>query len=213
MLIEVTKRVPVAAGLGGGASDAAAVLRGLNVLWGLDWPVERLTELAAALGSDVPFFLHGGTARCTGRGEVVAPLRDPPPLPLLLLLPPVEPPPDKTARRYRALTDPDFSRGQHAQRLARSIGRGAPPPARDLVNAFEAVVERSESELVAHYALYRATGGPQLHLCGAGPALYLLVPERARTAELRRDFEAAGARVFETRTLPRAAALAVTRDA
>ena len=66
--IEVEKRVPAAAGLGGGSSDAAAVLRGLARLWQLDWPIERLEEVAASVGSDVPFFLHGGTARCRGRG-------------------------------------------------------------------------------------------------------------------------------------------------
>jgi len=212
--IEVTKRVPVAAGLGGGSSDAAAVLRGLNALWSLDWPVERLMEVAAALGSDVPFFLHGGMARCTGRGEQVAPLRDLRPLRLLLLLPPLTPRAGKTARRYGALTARDFSAGDDADRLARRVERGAPPSADELVNVFEPVVERTEAELVAHYAAYRvAGGGLQLHLCGAGAALYLLVQEQPRVAELRRRLESAGAEVLEARTIPRRAALAITRDA
>jgi 4-diphosphocytidyl-2-C-methyl-D-erythritol kinase len=208
--IEVTKRIPVAAGLGGGSSDAAAVLRGLNELWGLDWPIERLTGIAAELGSDVPFFLHGGTARCTGRGEVVEPLRDMRALQLLLLLPPVPPADNKTARRFGALTAKDFSDGKHAQRLAASLARHAPPPARDLVNAFEAVIERSDPELLMHYVSYRAAGAPQLHLCGAGPTLFVLVSKRAQLAALRRGFEAAGAEVIETATLPRAEATAVT---
>lgn len=207
--IEVTKRVPVAAGLGGGSSDAAAVLRGLDVLWELDWPVERLEEIAAQLGSDVPFFLHGGTARCTGRGEIVEPLRDLRPLRLLVLLPPTAPAAGKTARRFGALVERDFGEGEHSRRTAQRIARGAPPPARDLVNVFEAVVERSDAELVAHYAAYGVAGARQLHLCGAGPAVYLFVTEDARVAELRRDFQDAGARVFEARTLPRERALAV----
>ena len=212
--IELTKRVPVAAGLGGGSSDAAAVLRGLNVLWGLDWPPERLATVAAQLGSDVPFFLHGGTARCTGRGERVQPLRDlRPPLRLLLLLPPLPATPGKTARRYGALTERDHTDGEHVQRLAARLGRGAPPPPQDMVNAFEAVVERTETELVAHYAAYRATGASPLRLCGAGPALYLPVEGGARVGELRRDLRAAGAEVIEAHTLPRERALAVTTDA
>ena len=211
--ITLDKRVPVAAGLGGGSSDAAAVLRGLNALWGLGWPDGRLGEVAASLGSDVPFFLHGGTARCSGRGEQVEPLRDVGRLRLLLVLPPLPAQPAKTTRRYAALRAPDFSDGHRVRRLAQRIGRGAPPPARDLSNAFEAVVERTEPELVAHYAAYAAAGAPQLHLCGAGPALYLLLPENAQPSALRRDLERAGAEVIEARTLPRADALAIAADA
>src|SRR5439155_354990 len=67
--ITLEKRIPVAAGLGGGSTDAAAVLVGLNRLWGLRWSGARLAELAVTLGMDVPFFLRGGAALGTGRGE------------------------------------------------------------------------------------------------------------------------------------------------
>ncbi|MBX7112113.1 MAG: 4-(cytidine 5'-diphospho)-2-C-methyl-D-erythritol kinase [Dehalococcoidia bacterium] len=210
--IEVTKRIPSPAGLGGGSSDAAAVLRGLNVLWGLDWPLTRLSEAAATVGSDVPFFLHGGAARCTGRGEVVEPLRDLRPLRLLILVPPVGAMANKTARRYGALTPHDFTDGHRSWRLSQRLARGAPPPTNDLVNVFETVVERTDAELLAHYASYRAAGAPQLHLCGAGPAVYVFVHEGARVADLRRGFEALGARVLEARTLPRAAAQAIAPE-
>ena len=69
----LTKRIPVGGGLGGGSSNAAAALRALNRLWGLDWSTERLMDAAAKLGSDVPFFLIGGTALIRGRGEQVRP--------------------------------------------------------------------------------------------------------------------------------------------
>ena len=69
--VRLTKRVPAQAGLGGGSSDAAGALVGLNTLWGLGLGVEELVPVAAAVGSDVAFFLWGGTARCRGRGEVV----------------------------------------------------------------------------------------------------------------------------------------------
>ena len=71
--IHLVKRIPAGAGLGGGSSDAAAVLRGLVELYGLTPPDGQLAELAASLGADVPFFLHGGTARCRGIGERVEP--------------------------------------------------------------------------------------------------------------------------------------------
>src|SRR5216683_776287 len=69
--IVLDKRIPVAAGLGGGSSDAAATLWGLNHLWGLRWRRERLIALATGLGMDVPFFLGPGRALGTGRGEVL----------------------------------------------------------------------------------------------------------------------------------------------
>jgi 4-diphosphocytidyl-2-C-methyl-D-erythritol kinase len=67
--LRLKKRIPVAAGLGGGSSDAAATLLGLNQLWDLRWPRERLEALAVELGMDVPFFLSRGPALATGRGE------------------------------------------------------------------------------------------------------------------------------------------------
>lgn len=218
--IAVEKRIPSPGGLGGGSSDAGAVLRGLNALWGLDWPVERLAAVGASIGSDVPFFVHGGTARCTGRGERVQPLRDLTPLRVMVMLPPVPSRPDKTARRFAALQARDFSDGRRSERLAHRIDRGAPPPARDLGNAFEAVVERGASELLAHYSMYEAAASPRyggasfnarIHLCGAGPAIYMFIHQNAKAAELRRDFEAAGAEVFEARTLSRKASTAIER--
>src|SRR5206468_3968748 len=72
--ITLDKRIPVAAGLGGGSTDAAAVLVGLNRVWGLGWSTARLADAAVKLGMDVPFFLHGGAALATGRGDRLAPL-------------------------------------------------------------------------------------------------------------------------------------------
>jgi 4-diphosphocytidyl-2-C-methyl-D-erythritol kinase len=207
--IVVKKNIPSPAGLGGGSSDAAAVLRGLNRLWDLGWSTERLADVGARIGADVPFFVYGGTAHCTGRGEIVDPLRDLTPQRALVLLPPVPIAPGKTARMYGALHEHDFTDGDRPQRLARRIARAAPPPTNDLVNAFESVVERTEPELVAHYAMYTGAGAPRLHLCGSGPAVYLWVREAAKISELRRDFEQVGATVFEIRTLGREAALAV----
>ena len=71
MDVEIQKRIPSSAGLGGASSDAAAALMAANRLWQLDWSIERLSNLAAAVGSDVPFFLRGAAAVCRGRGEKV----------------------------------------------------------------------------------------------------------------------------------------------
>lgn len=85
--IRLTKRIPVGAGLGGGSSDAAAVLLGCNLLAGSPLDRERLKELAAELGSDIPFFLHCGTAECSGRGEIIKPIEGIKEIPFLLIFP------------------------------------------------------------------------------------------------------------------------------
>jgi 4-diphosphocytidyl-2-C-methyl-D-erythritol kinase len=74
--LELRKRIPAGAGLGGGSSDAAAALRALNDLWKLNWPLARLREMAAGIGSDVPLFLEPGSAVIRGRGERVERLRE-----------------------------------------------------------------------------------------------------------------------------------------
>ncbi len=72
--LSLTKRIPTAAGLGGGSSDAAAALSAANRAWELDWPLDKLARLGAKLGSDVPFFLASAPAICRGRGEQVEPV-------------------------------------------------------------------------------------------------------------------------------------------
>lgn len=87
--IHLDKRIPVAAGLAGGSSDAAATLRGLNRLWNLNIPNEELQVLGAELGSDVPFCVTGGTALATGRGEKLEPISAPPQCWVVLAKPPI----------------------------------------------------------------------------------------------------------------------------
>lgn len=74
LAISLHKNIPSGAGLGGASSDAAACLIGLNALWKLDLSISDLTALAGRLGSDVPFFINGPIAQCTGRGEIITPL-------------------------------------------------------------------------------------------------------------------------------------------
>ena len=131
--IGLHKRIPLAAGLGGGSTDAAATLVGLCRLWERDLRRGELAALAAELGSDVPFFLYGGTALAEGRGERVTPL---PPLrhaDLVLVAPPIDLP-AKTATLYRSL-DP---RRLHRRRgHAGARGRSAQAPAADAGRALQ----------------------------------------------------------------------------
>ncbi|HEX4146825.1 MAG TPA: 4-(cytidine 5'-diphospho)-2-C-methyl-D-erythritol kinase [Pirellulales bacterium] len=87
--IELTKRIPLASGLAGGSSDAAAALVAANAAWNLGYNGEQLADIGAELGSDVPFFIHGGPAVCRGRGERVEPVRDLAPMHFVVARPPV----------------------------------------------------------------------------------------------------------------------------
>jgi 4-diphosphocytidyl-2-C-methyl-D-erythritol kinase len=75
--IDVDKRIPMGAGLGGGSSDAATCLVALNRLWGIDWPLSRLAALGLSLGADVPVFVQGRAAWAEGVGEILTPLEPP----------------------------------------------------------------------------------------------------------------------------------------
>lgn len=86
--IHLEKRIPHGAGLGGGSSNAAVALRGLNALTGGPLPLERLHELAAQVGSDVPFFLYDAVCDASGRGELLTPVAFPWTLPVVLIKPP-----------------------------------------------------------------------------------------------------------------------------
>jgi 4-diphosphocytidyl-2-C-methyl-D-erythritol kinase len=87
--IHLDKKIPISAGLAGGSSDAAATLRGLNRLWGLEIPLDELQRLGAILGSDVPFCIGGGTALATGRGELLHAIESPPQCWVILAKPPI----------------------------------------------------------------------------------------------------------------------------
>jgi 4-diphosphocytidyl-2-C-methyl-D-erythritol kinase len=87
--VRLVKRIPSAAGLGGASSDAATALVAANVGWGLNWSLEQLAELAAEIGSDVPFFLHAWPAICRGRGEQMERVSLPGMLPVVVVRPPM----------------------------------------------------------------------------------------------------------------------------
>ena len=97
--VRLTKRIPLAAGMAGGSTDAAAALAAANEAWDLHWPDERLAEIAATLGSDIPFFFARTSALCRGRGEQIEPLAALVPLDFVVIAPPAG---LSTADVYRA---------------------------------------------------------------------------------------------------------------
>ncbi|HEY49624.1 MAG TPA: 4-(cytidine 5'-diphospho)-2-C-methyl-D-erythritol kinase [Dehalococcoidia bacterium] len=178
--ISLIKEIPVAAGLGSGATDAAATLNGLNQLWELNLSTQRLVELAANLGSDVAFFLYGGTALARGRGETVTPLPPAPELWMVLLRPDIEPGPGKTAQLYSQLHAQNFTSGQFTQRLVDHLHEGGGISTSLLFNVFEQVAFTYFPGLSDYRTRFVGAGADSVHLAGAGPTLYTLVPGEAQ---------------------------------
>lgn len=181
--IGLRKRIPVAAGLGGGSSDAAAALRGLARLWGVPFD-GRVAALAARLGADVPFLLRGGTALASGVGDRLDWL-DPPARGWVVLLAAAAEQPDKTARAYRALAPTDFSDGAATAAVARALRAGNPAALADGRNGFDAAADRLFSGVAGARARLRAAGAPWARLSGAGPTVFTIVPDGQRAEAIR----------------------------
>ena len=206
--MRLSKAIPVAAGLGGGSSDAAAALCGLNELWGLGLSPEALADVAARLGSDVPFFLHGGTALVEGRGERVTTLPDAQRQKLVIALPTLTLA-DKTRHMYSLLTPTDYTDGSMAGRLADAIHQGRPVADGHLFNVFDGPAFRAFPELEHLRQALLAAGARSVHLTGSGPALFALVDAPTERERLTRAAADAGARVLVAASAPAAQALAL----
>jgi 4-diphosphocytidyl-2-C-methyl-D-erythritol kinase len=176
--LELTKNIPIAAGLGGGSSDAACCLLALNELFASGLSPEELRLLAAELGSDVPFFVEGGTALCTGKGEVVTQL---PPAPHFAGI--VASPGDsmKTGEMYGRLTPEDFQ-GPEAEEMLGSIRSGRlENVCSALFNTFEKVALRAMPEIAALKKRLEDVGSVGSLLCGSGPTVFGVFPGLEQT--------------------------------
>jgi len=174
--IRLAKRIPMGAGLGGGSSDAAAVLLALPALAGRILPLSKLCELGAALGSDVPFFLLGGTAVGIGRGTELFPLPDRPPRAGLLVAPAVH---VSTAEAYRRLSPRLTVELQESTIFSfQSLvwDRGLPEAA---CNDFEAVVFEEHGRLAGLKKRLVRMGASPVLMSGSGSAIYGLFRGRA----------------------------------
>lgn len=192
--IRLQKQLPLAAGLGGGSSNAAHTLRGLNELFGQPLPPEQLHELAAALGSDVPFFLQDGPALATGRGERVEPL---PAFPAL-------------RGRGLLLVHPGFgvSTAWAYRQLARhpAVLNGRPGRARELIaelqspdlagasahvyNSLEAPVLPKHPLLQIYQDFLRDRGAVIAMMSGSGSTTFALTPGADAAEALAEQFRA-----------------------
>jgi 4-diphosphocytidyl-2-C-methyl-D-erythritol kinase len=173
--LRVHKQIPLAGGLGGGSSDAGTLLAAIGRLAGIS--DAELLPIAAELGSDVPFFLRGGTALATGSGTDLEPLPSPStPFPLVLVVPDVGIP-RKTATLYASLTAGDFSDGELTRQIANQLRQVNPIDRAMLQNAFARALDAYAPIREARDALERA-GANVVLPSGAGPSLIGIFPSQ-----------------------------------
>ena len=169
--IAIQKHIPVCAGLAGGSSDAAAVLRALNEHTGAGLSPERLAKIGEAVGSDVPYCVLGGTALAEGRGEVLTPLSPLPPCHVAVCKPPlpISPPPLLAPAGPENIMRPPDTQG-----LIAALGRGdLPDVARRMYNVFEDVLEpRRRAQIDAIKAQLIDCGALGASMTGSGPTVF-----------------------------------------
>jgi 4-diphosphocytidyl-2-C-methyl-D-erythritol kinase len=200
--IEITKRIPLSSGLGGDSSGAAATLRGLNKLWQLGLSPAELLELASRLGSDVAFFLYGGTALVEGRGEIITPL---PPLPhrwIALMIPDVPRMVEKTKRLYASLKPNHYTDGQITEKFIKALKADKEFKPSLLFNTFENVAFDQFSGLKVYKEHFLKLGAPDVHLAGSGPALFTMIKDKAEAEELYGYLQKQGVECYLATTLP-----------
>ncbi len=168
--LRLVKRIPVAAGLAGGSTDAAATLHGLDQLWGLGLRPQELAALGAELGSDVAFFFSTPAAWCTGRGEQVAPLALGKPLWFVLVCPPFG---LATAEVYGSLSVPEQAQTGAEIRQAALEG-DVEEIGRRLHNRLQPVAERLCPALVPLLAQLASVGPAGQAMSGSGTSLFAL---------------------------------------
>jgi 4-diphosphocytidyl-2-C-methyl-D-erythritol kinase len=190
--VRIRKRIPLAAGLGGGSSDAAAVLRALAAVWKVD---VDLVRVAASVGSDVPFFASGlAVALVSGRGEAVRPLPRPAePIHVVVLRPPLR---LATAEVFAAHLTADRSAAPHVDALVIAFERGVVTPDLLRVHAANDLLPAAVRRCEAIRSWQEAAGarGIPLFLTGSGPTLFAIADDRADALRTARILRRAGLR-------------------
>lgn len=168
--IELTKGIPVSAGLGGGSADAAAVMRAFDILFGLNLTDEELQTTALELGADVPFCLNGGTALAEGIGEKLTPLKSPESVPMVLVKPSFG---VSTKEVYESLDINLIKKRPDTEKLIEFIEKN------DVQNLAENMVNTLETVTISRYPIIcdiknmlREAGAAGSIMSGSGPAVF-----------------------------------------
>ncbi|WOV87619.1 4-(cytidine 5'-diphospho)-2-C-methyl-D-erythritol kinase [Sporosarcina oncorhynchi] len=181
--VEITldKRIPVAAGLAGGSSDAAATLRGLNRLWELGLSAEKLAAIGAKIGSDVSFCVHGGTALATGRGEKIEHLPAPPNCWVILAKPAIS---VSTADIYRNLDVANVQHPNTAGMLEALETGDYEKMCASLGNVLEPITMNIHPQVIDLKEKMERFGADAVLMSGSGPTVFGFVRQEARVSRI-----------------------------
>lgn len=197
--IHLDKKIPVAAGLAGGSSDAAAALRGLNRLWGLNIPESELLTLGAELGSDVPFCVTGGTAIATGRGEKLEHIINPPQCWVVLAKPPIN---VSTADVYGRLRANEIKAHPSASAMKEAIEAQSFTDICDhLGNVLEDVTLPLHPEVQQLKEAMIRLGADGVIMSGSGPTVFGLVSKESKIARIYNGLRGFCKEVYAVRML------------
>jgi 4-diphosphocytidyl-2-C-methyl-D-erythritol kinase len=199
--IHLDKKIPVAAGLAGGSSDAAAVLRGLNRLWKLHLSLDDLAHLAASIGSDVPFCVYGGTAIARGRGEQIERIHHTPPhVWVVLVKPPIA---VSTADVYGALDVNAITDHPNTMAMLESLQANNPVAkiSEHLGNVLERVTFRMHPEVERIKKKMYEFGAQGALMSGSGPTVFGIVDRESRAFRIYNAFRGFSREVYLSRFL------------
>lgn len=199
--IFIEKNIPVAAGLAGGSSDAAATLRGLNQLWNLNLSMKDLASLGAELGSDIPFCIYGGTALATGRGEILQPLPSPPACWVVLAKPRRG---VSTADVYGQLRIDAIDQHPNHEALFDALAnKNFELLTQNLVNVLEPITFSIAPEVKKIKEQMQRFGGQGVLMSGSGPTIYALIRGDSRMARVYNGLRGFCSEVYVVRLLGR----------
>lgn len=196
--ITLKKRIPIAAGMAGGSADAAAVLRGMNALFGLGCSVEELKKLGVTLGADIPYCIEGGTMLSEGIGEILTPLSPPPPCHLVVAKPDID---VSTAFVYGHLQADKLAFHPDIDGMAAALFRGDLKGITDRMgNVLETVTEREYPVIGRLKQRMCETGAENALMSGSGPTVFGIYtdPQKAKEGALAIEEEHLAGTVFVT---------------
>jgi 4-diphosphocytidyl-2-C-methyl-D-erythritol kinase len=197
--IHLDKNIPVAAGLAGGSSDAAAALRGLNRLWNLGLGLDELEALGAELGSDVPFCIRGGTAVARGRGEKLESIESPPQCWVVLAKPPIN---VSTADVYGKLRANELKEHPSIPAMLDAIRRKSfPDVCARLGNVLETVTLGRYPEVRQIKEVMTRLGADGVLMSGSGPTVFGLVSKESKVSRLYNGLRGFCKEVYAVRLL------------
>ncbi len=200
LTIRLDKRIPLQAGLGGGSADAAATLMALARVWSIDVRPAQVTDVAATLGADVPFFLAGGTALGLGRGDEIYPLTDLPRHWIVLLVPGFG---VSSGDAYRWYDDERESGHGHGAREPQYVPGPWPSRAAQMINDLEVAIARHHPEIEQMKAALRRAGALAAVMSGSGSAVFGLFQKRSDAMRAVDRLSGSGWQVLVTESLGR----------